>query len=52
MFCLGKREENITESRINSFGWEHGDKGAKSMEVKGSKDMLREFCKVHAKRDV
>ena len=40
------------ESRVNGFGWEHGDKCAESMEMKGSEDMSGEFCQVHAKRDM
>ena len=37
---------------VNSFGREHGDKGAKPMKVKSSEDMPRKFCQIHSKGNV
>ena len=37
---------------VNSFGREHGDKGAKPMKVKSGEDVPRKFCQIHSKENV
>ena len=32
-FSLGKRKEDSTKGRIDNFGGEHGDEGAKTMKM-------------------
>ena len=38
-FYLGEREEDLTKSRVNSFGGKHQDESAKTMKVQSCKDV-------------